>query len=338
MYQHILVPTDGTILSAQTIVDALQLARSLKSRVTFLHVERDHASDIYGDAALLYSMAPEQFAETYKLRARETLSKAEAAAQAADVRFDSVSRVGNSPHQTILEIAEERGCDLIFMSSRGRNTSAGMMIGSETLRTLIHSKIPVLVSSVATNEGPGAYAVGVIMDEHQSIAAALHRLQEIAVEARNVGRLDDLEAVRAIVTYFREFPEKLHHPKEDTFLFDKLGRRTHDVDAELATLRKQHADEEAYVREIQLAADEFAAKPGTGAARFSAAVERYAAFNWQHLALEESTIIPAARKHLTDADWVEIDEAFASNRAPLNAASARLFRSIFTRIVNKVAH
>lgn len=337
MHQHLLVPTDGTILSAHTVVDALQLARSLKSRVTFLYVERDHASDIYGDAALLYSMSPDQFAETYKLRTREILSKAEAAAQAADVRFDSVSKVGNSPHQAILAVAEERGCDLIFMSSRGRNTSAGMMIGSETLRTLIHSKVPVLVSSVATNEGPGAYAVGVIMDEHQSIAAATRRLQEVAAETRQSGRLDDVEAVRAIIAYFRDFPEKLHHPKEDAYLFEKLARRTHDVDAELATLRKQHADEEAYVREIQLAADEFASKPETGAARFTAAVERYAAFNWQHLALEESVIVPAARAHLTDADWAEIDEAFASNRAPLSEASARLFRSIFTRIVNKVS-
>jgi nucleotide-binding universal stress UspA family protein len=54
--------------------------------------------------------------------------------------------VSHSPYEAIITLAEEAGCDLIFMASHGRRGIAAVLIGSETNKVLTHSKIPVLVT------------------------------------------------------------------------------------------------------------------------------------------------------------------------------------------------
>ena len=41
--------------------------------------------------------------------------------------------------------AKAKGCDLIVMSSHGRSGVTALLLGSETQKVLVHSKVPVLV-------------------------------------------------------------------------------------------------------------------------------------------------------------------------------------------------
>jgi len=51
--------------------------------------------------------------------------------------------------------------------------------------------------------------------------------------------------------------------------------------------------------------------------------------------LEETSVIPLAKKYLTPEDWVEIGKAFSENGDPrFNAETDHEFRDLFTRIVN----
>lgn len=53
------------------------------------------------------------------------------------------------------------------------------------------------------------------------------------------------------------------------------------------------------------------------------------------MALEDSTLIPVARKHLTVEDWVEIGAAFSENGDPrFDAGADHEFHDLFSRIVN----
>jgi nucleotide-binding universal stress UspA family protein len=54
--------------------------------------------------------------------------------------------VNHSVYEAIIALAEEAGCDLIFMASHGRRGVAALLLGSETSKVLTHSKIPVLVT------------------------------------------------------------------------------------------------------------------------------------------------------------------------------------------------
>ena len=49
--------------------------------------------------------------------------------------------------------------------------------------------------------------------------------------------------------------------------------------------------------------------------------------------MEETTVLPAAREHLTDDDWTEIADAFGQNGDPRFDRDAD-FRDIFARLMN----
>ena len=49
------------------------------------------------------------------------------------------------PYQAIIDAAKRNECDLIVMASHGRRGVSALMLGSETVKLLTHSTIPVLV-------------------------------------------------------------------------------------------------------------------------------------------------------------------------------------------------
>ena len=65
-------------------------------------------------------------------------------------------------------------------------------------------------------------AISKIHDEHRSLAAVLHGLKQLAHEAEDSPARPGFAAFRAMIRYIDEFPEKLHHPKEDDYLFARL--------------------------------------------------------------------------------------------------------------------
>jgi hemerythrin-like domain-containing protein len=53
---------------------------------------------------------------------------------------------------------------------------------------------------------------------------------------------------RAMLYYIREYPQQVHHPKEDQFLFGRLRVRTHELDHVIDRLEYQHAQGDMQVR------------------------------------------------------------------------------------------
>jgi len=335
MYRHLLVPVDGTDLSTETVGQAVEFARDAGARITFFHAQPDHAASLFGDADIVRLTSPGDFAYTYEGRARELLAKAESAARAQGVPCESACAVTNTPYVGIIAAARSAGCDLIFMASHGRKSNLGLMLGSQTLKVLVHAGIPVLVAATANPAVP-AKALGVIRDEHRSLAAVLHAWMHLVAVARRENSHPDATLMSAIVRYIETFPVALHHPKEDGYLFRKLRQRTSDMDAELDELERQHERDKVLVAEL---ASLVAGLEG-GRVELSAvesAIKRYADFIWEHLGREEGVILPAAERHLTDADWAEISAAFSENRDPrFGGETDAEFRRLFSRIVNLV--
>jgi nucleotide-binding universal stress UspA family protein len=87
----------------------------------------------------------EQFAQDAKAQARRLLAVIENAAKEAGVSCDTACTTSDQPYEAIIEIAKEKGCDLIAMASHGRKGVRGLLLGSETQKVLTHSLIPVLV-------------------------------------------------------------------------------------------------------------------------------------------------------------------------------------------------
>lgn len=145
MFKHILVPTDGSPLSSDTVKRAIAFAKETGAKVTFFFAKPDYPVAFYGEGALIDPTTPDKFAEMAEQQAREILAAHESAAKAEGVASASLSSVSDIPYEAIIAAAETAGADLIFMASHGRRGFSGLLLGSETQKVLTHSKIPVLV-------------------------------------------------------------------------------------------------------------------------------------------------------------------------------------------------
>ena len=143
MFKHILIPTDGSEISAAAIQSGVQFAKEMNAKVTGLTVTTPfHIMAVESISVLNDSQAYDTSA---KARATRNLDVIKEAATNAGVEFDLVHASGEHPYEEIVKTAEEKGCDVIFQASHGRRGIQALLMGSETTKVLTHSKIPVLV-------------------------------------------------------------------------------------------------------------------------------------------------------------------------------------------------
>src|SRR5215216_5853975 len=84
-------------------------------------------------------------------------------------------------------------------------------------------------------------AIQVIRDEHRSISAVLHGLKELARAVQDRSVRPQFEVFHAMISYIDQFPERLHHPKEDGMLFPRVASRAPEARHLIEDLRAEHA-------------------------------------------------------------------------------------------------
>ena len=176
-------------------------------------------------------------------------------------------------------------------------------------------------------------AIDVIRSEHRSLSAVLQALKQLADDLQDASLRPEYGVFHAMLEYIDQYPERLHHPKEDQYLFARLEERAAQARPLVAQLRAEHVEGARLVRELEhaLAALEIGYAGSVGA--FRAAVDAYAKFHWEHMRKEERELLPLAERHLTRADWDEVDAAFAGNTDPIADLREQDFDRLFTRIV-----
>lgn len=145
MFRHILIPTDGSALSEAAVRAGVDLARALGARVTGFFAAPAPTPLVYGDLLPVGYMAPDQHEALIRKTSEHHLGVIESMARAAGVPAKCVSVTSDYPADSIIKVASDEGCDLIFMASHGRRGLSGILLGSETQKVLTHTKVPVLV-------------------------------------------------------------------------------------------------------------------------------------------------------------------------------------------------
>jgi nucleotide-binding universal stress UspA family protein len=140
MYRHILIATDGSELAEHGVAHGLALAKSLGAKVSVIFV-----MEPFSEMTGRFLEAVARYAELRKEQATSALDCAANAAKEAGVSCETIQVENGQPHQAIIATAEEKGCDLIVMSSHGRSGLSMLLIGSVTNKVLTHAKTPVLV-------------------------------------------------------------------------------------------------------------------------------------------------------------------------------------------------
>lgn len=178
-------------------------------------------------------------------------------------------------------------------------------------------------------------ALNVICNEHRSLAAVLHGLLYLVNEVSKGRRKPDFKVLRAMVHYIDTFPEKLHHPKEDRYLFARLRLRSTEANVVLDQLEAEHIHGAKLIRDLEQHLLRWELGGQENFKAFADEVNGYADFHWRHMRQEEEFVLPLAERALTEEDWRAIDAAFAGNADPLIGENVEKdFERLFKDIVN----
>jgi len=145
VYQHILVPTDGSKLSDKAVKHAISLAGALQAKLTAFYVAPPYPVPYYPEGVVVETMSAKDYEKAVGEQARRILARVEKLAESQKVACASAHVIADAPWEAILNAARKYRCDSIVMASHGRGGLAGLILGSETQKVLTHSKLPVVV-------------------------------------------------------------------------------------------------------------------------------------------------------------------------------------------------
>jgi len=143
MFKSIVVATDGSETASEAVRQAAQLAGALAARVHLVCVYEPvpSAQDAEGGIDLRSESG-------WVLHPREAVDATLAAAAkvfaAAGVEVDLYAQRGD-PADAILDVAEERGADLIVVGNRGRAGAKRFLLGSVPNRISHHAPCALLI-------------------------------------------------------------------------------------------------------------------------------------------------------------------------------------------------
>ena len=142
MYRSILIPTDGTEITAKAVSAGISLAKALGAQLSTITVKEPFP---YSAISEMQPIPPQEFYDAQERIALTRVKEVVAAADKAGLNCQAFTVEGQHPWEAIVEHAKTQGCDLIVMASHGRRGVSALLLGSETTRVLVHCDVPVLV-------------------------------------------------------------------------------------------------------------------------------------------------------------------------------------------------
>ena len=142
MFRSIVVGTDGSDTATQAVRQATELAAAVGARIELVS-----AYEPVTDARLREEIVvPEDL--HWIINPREdvvaTLEAAAAEVRAAGVEVEVFARQGD-PADAILDVAEERGSDLIVLGNKGMTGAKRFLLGSVPNKVSHHAPCSVLI-------------------------------------------------------------------------------------------------------------------------------------------------------------------------------------------------
>ena len=145
MYQRILIPTDGSKLSAKAVQAAGQLAELTGAQLLFLNVVPRYPVS-YFEGGITASMTEVgKLEKQWSDKAQALVDQLKGKAEARGIKAKGLTIRSDLVAETVIACAKKNKCDLIVMASHGRKGIKRLLLGSETTHVLTHSPLPVLV-------------------------------------------------------------------------------------------------------------------------------------------------------------------------------------------------
>ncbi|CAN7179910.1 universal stress protein [Pseudoduganella sp. LjRoot289] len=145
MYRKILITTDGSAVSSMTACAGVSFAQQMGADVLALFVAPEYQYPIYVEIIPPSYPSEEEYRAAMRRAGADHVQPILEACRKKGLECEGMTAFAESTALKIVEVAEQQGCDLIFMGSHGRSGWGQLLLGSVTHKVLSHSKLPVLV-------------------------------------------------------------------------------------------------------------------------------------------------------------------------------------------------
>ena len=177
-------------------------------------------------------------------------------------------------------------------------------------------------------------AIQVIREEHAALAAMLRSLGMLIQRGPRDKRDRFFETVRWMLFYIDEFPEKHHHRNEPKHLFPAILKGAPELRPVIDRLEDEHCNGERRVRELQHLLMAWEILGDSRREAFESEFDTYLRFYLEHMQIEETQLLPLARRLMAQSDQQALDESFRVRRDPLaGGLRSPEYEALFTRIV-----
>lgn len=151
MFKKILCPTDLSEASLTSIAKGVELAQIFKAELILLNVRPEFMSkeEMVMSRVSVYGL--QEHAKDVAVSAKEIMKEEVRRAGGAELEAEFLLREGE-PHEEILEVAEELGCDLIVITTTGRNHLIEHIKGSDAEQILARTHVPMMIFPVPRDD------------------------------------------------------------------------------------------------------------------------------------------------------------------------------------------
>jgi len=171
--------------------------------------------------------------------------------------------------------------------------------------------------------------------DHHNLAQVL-RVMESQLKCLTEGEHEDLHLMMDATRYIKNYPDAIHHPKEDK-VFEIFISRTQEGADIVEKLRKDHQELPMVTIKFESMLDD--AINGQGLVNRKELVKSIKGFikgEWEHMNLEEDVLFPLIDSTLSDEDWNTLDNQISETSDPLFSEKIgndynNLYQSIITQ-------
>jgi hemerythrin-like domain-containing protein len=174
--------------------------------------------------------------------------------------------------------------------------------------------------------------IEILREEHRNIEKLLHVL-ELELDVFDRRERPDYDTLQAVIDYFKEYPDRCHHPKED-MIFEILKARDPAAAERVGDLAAEHQEEAARLRNLAWTIENVRTGRDMLRQTVVAVVRDFIDHERRHMELEERVFFAAASNVLQSSDWAQIDAHLSDKHDPLfNGSSEQKFRALRQQIL-----
>lgn len=137
----LMIPVDGSEGSSKAVQYAINSSDLYKEPVE-LHILNVQHPIVSGNVR--HFISHEELDRYYRENAEAAMKPAIALLEKAGLHHITYTALGD-PAETIVKLAQEKGCSQIVMTPRGLGNMAGMLLGSVTSKVIHMSTMPVVL-------------------------------------------------------------------------------------------------------------------------------------------------------------------------------------------------